>query len=73
MIRPIQAFESSGQFSRPKQTPMETWDLVSRFYCCSGCRSRYRHLEFLIHLLIGPIFQGAILDLENKSLLFSKQ
>ena len=30
---------------------METWDLVSRF------PSRYRHLEFLIHLLIGPIFK----------------
>ena len=51
MIRPISAFESSGQFSRPKQTPMETWDLVSRF------PSRYRHLEFLFHLLIGPIFK----------------
>ena len=24
-----------------------------------------RHLAFLIHLLIGPIFQAAILDLEN--------
>ena len=36
-----------GNFSRSKQTPMETWDLVSRF------ASRYRHLEFLIHLLIG--------------------
>ena len=30
---------------------METWDLVSRF------PSRYRHLEFLIRLLIGPIFK----------------
>ena len=24
-----------------------------------------RHLEFLVRLRIGPIFQGAILDLEN--------
>ena len=60
-----QAFESSGQFSSPKQTPMETWDLVFRFHCCSGCPSRYRHLEILIRLLIGPIFRDVILDLEN--------
>jgi len=36
-----------GNFLTPKQTPMETWDLVSRF------PRRYRHLEFLIHILIS--------------------
>ena len=34
-------------FLTPKQTPIGMWDLVSRF------PSRYRHFEFLIHLLIG--------------------
>ena len=40
-----------GNFPTPKQTPIGIWDLVSRF------PSRYRHFEFLIHLLIGPIFK----------------
>jgi len=40
-----------GNFLTPKQTPMEIWALVSR------SPRRYRHLEFLIHLLIGPIFK----------------
>ena len=34
---------------------MGTWDLDSRFHCCSG--SRYSHVEFLIRLGIGPIFK----------------
>ena len=40
-------------------------DLVPRFHWCSGCLSCYHHLEFLIRLLIGLIFQDTILDLEN--------
>ena len=33
---------------------------------------RRRHLEFLIRLLIGPIFQDAILDLENNRVYCSR-
>ena len=31
------------------------WKPGASLHCCSG--SRYHHLEFLIHLLIGPIFK----------------
>ena len=53
MFFPCNSLASKNRFNKrtAKMFPMETRGLVSRFHCCSG--SRYRHLEFLIHLLIG--------------------
>ena len=50
------------------QTSVEAGGLFSNMADFHG----RRHLEFLIHLLIGPIFQDAILDLENNRVYCSR-
>ena len=53
MVRSVPCLPARFAIFHPKQTPMGTWRLVSRFHCCSGYPNWCRHLEFIIRLLIG--------------------